>query len=215
MTNSWPSFFLEGKYFTYSPQPPYWDIMRTFTQRWLEHRLMTNYWPSIFPRGEVLHVQPSTALLRYYVNFHPARTTVTNWTDYACSLVVTYPTINTGSYGVWVGWSDGSPPPKKIVWDLQKIDGLLLVSQGEFAYFDFSYNYITFMITTKKGVWEVSGGCLDGVWGLSGGISGSGWCLSDVWGCLLGVWRCLGGVWEVSVGYLRGVWGFRCCLLGL
>ena len=34
--------------------------------------------------------------------------------------------------------------------------------------FDFSYNYITFMITTKKGVWEVSGGCLDGVWGLSG-----------------------------------------------
>ena len=41
-------------------------------------------------------------------------------------------------------------------------------------FFDFSYNYITFMITTKKGVWEVSGGCLDGVWGLSGGISGSG-----------------------------------------
>ena len=35
-TDSWliidHQFFLEGKYFTYSPQPPYWDIMWTFTQ---------------------------------------------------------------------------------------------------------------------------------------------------------------------------------------
>ena len=44
--------------------------------------------------------------------------------------------------------------------------------------FDFSYKYITFMITTKKGVWEVSGGCLDGVWGLSGGYIGV-WVISE------------------------------------
>ena len=41
-------------------------------------------------------------------------------------------------------------------------------------FFDFSYKYITFMITTKKGAWEVSGG----VWVVSGGclvgISGFG-----------------------------------------
>ena len=45
-------------------------------------------------------------------------------------------------------------------------------------FFDFSYKYITFMITTKKGVWEVSGGCLDGVWGLSGGYIGV-WVISE------------------------------------
>ena len=49
--------------------------------------------------------------------------------------------------------------------DIQKFSKATMSS----IFFYFSYNYITFMITTKKGVCEVSGGCLDGVWGLSGG----------------------------------------------
>ena len=80
-------------------------------------------------------------------------------------------------------------------------------------FFDFSYICITFIKTTKKGVSEVSGGCLDGVWGLSWGHSRvwvmSEWCLGVSVGCLgcLGVsGRCLGGVWGVSGGV-------RCCLV--
>ena len=96
-----------------------------------------------------------------------------------------------------------APPPKKIVWDPQKIDGLLLVSQGEFAYFDFSYNYITFMITTKKGVWGLFGWCLGLVCGYLRVLVMSEWCLGVSVGCL-GVSR---DVWEVSGGCLRGVWG--------
>ena len=56
--------------------------------RWLEPWPMTHSCPSVFPQGEGPHMQPQTAFMRYKGvsdNFHPIRTTVTKWTDYACS----------------------------------------------------------------------------------------------------------------------------------
>ena len=68
----------------------------------------------------------------------------------------------------------------------------------------------------SRDVWEVSGGCLRGVWGvwlMCSGVwvltGGDRWCLGGVWGVSGGFWgvssECLGasgGVW----GVLDGVW---------
>ena len=52
----------------------------------------------------------------------------------------------------------------------------------------------------SRNVWEVSGGCLRGVWGV--------WLMcSGVWVLTGGDRWCLGGVWGVSGGCLGGVLG--------